>query len=159
MTAPSAPIPETPEHRAALARSIRAATSLDEATLERLLRAFYAAAREDALLGPAFAHVADWEAHIARICAFWSSVALMTGRYHGQPMAAHLPLGLGAEHFARWLDLFEQTARGICTPEGTEHLMARARRIAQSMEIGIEVSRGVLPGTRPARPDAPVSPA
>jgi hypothetical protein len=46
----------------------------------------------------------------------------MTGRYPGNPMAAHLPLGLGPAHFARWLALFEATARAECTAaEGAEH--------------------------------------
>ena len=148
MNIPSAPTPETPQHRAELTQSIRAATGLDEAVLERLVRVFYGAAREDKLLGPVFAHVTDWEAHIRQICAFWSSVALMTGRYHGQPLAAHLPLPLGPEHFARWLVLFGDTARSVCSPEGAEYLIGKAHRIARSLEIGIEVSRGVLPKGR-----------
>ncbi len=157
MPAPSAPIPETPERRAEITQSIRAATGLDEAVLERLVREFYGAAREDALLGPVFARVKDWEAHIAKICTFWSSVALMTGRYHGQPMAAHLPLPLEPAHFTRWLELFEQTARSVCSPAGAEHVMLRARRIAQSLEMGIAVSQGALPasGGRKARGSAP----
>ena len=148
MHAPSAPIPEMPERRAEITQSIRAATGLDEAVLEQLVREFYGAAREDALLGPVFARVEDWEAHIAKICAFWSSVALMTGRYHGQPMAAHLPLPLEPAHFTRWLALFEETARRICSPAGAEHVMLRARRIAQSLQIGIAVSQGALPERR-----------
>lgn len=148
MNIPSAPIPETPQHRAELTQSIRAATGLDEAVLENLVRVFYGAARQDKLLGPVFAHVTDWEAHIRQICAFWSSVALMTGRYHGQPLAAHLPLPLRPEHFARWLDLFGDTARSVCSPEGADYLIDKARRIARSLEIGIDVSRGVLPKRR-----------
>ena len=50
--------------------------------------------------GPDFHHtsayfeerIADWDPHLERMCAFWSSVALMSGVYHGQPMAKHLPL-------------------------------------------------------------------
>ncbi len=139
------PIPETPEHRAALTREITGRTGLDEAAIEWVVRAFYAAARSDPLLGPVFGRVADWEPHIARVCAFWSSVARMTGRYHGDPMAAHLPLGLGPAHFPRWLALFEATARAECTAaEGAEHLIERARRIARSLEMGMAVQRGEL---------------
>lgn len=142
------PIPETPEHRAALTRAITERTGLDEAAIERVVRNFYAAARTDPQIGPVFSRVADWEAHITRICAFWSSVARMTGRYHGNPMAVHLPLGLTPAHFARWLTLFEATARAECTPEGAEHLIERARRIARSLEMGIAVQRGELPPVR-----------
>jgi hemoglobin len=162
MTIPSPPVPEGPERRALLTQEIMAATGLNEPTLERVVRAFYDAAQRDPLLGPKFDHVADWEAHIARITAFWSSVALMSGRYHGQPMAPHLK----PEHFTRWLELFEDTARRLCTPAGAERLIERAHRIAQSLRIGIEVHRGVLPRTtgqakRPrrqssARPKSPI---
>jgi len=92
-----------------------------------------------------FDGVADWEKHIAKITTFWSSVGLLTGRYHGQPLAAHLPLPLEPLHFARWLVLFEQTAREVCTPEGVDYLMEKARRIARSLEMGVAVSRGALP--------------
>ena len=148
MTLPSPPIPETPERRAEITRAITAATGLTEAVLERLVRAFYNAARRDELLGPVFAHVTDWEGHIATISAFWSSVALMTGRYHGQPMAVHLPLELDPPHFARWLELFEENARSICSPKGADHLIDRARRVARSLELGAAVSRGELPKRR-----------
>ena len=144
------PIPENPERRAALTAEITASTGLDEAVLERLLRAFYGAARQDPLLGPVFARVADWEAHIARIVDFWSSVVLMSGRYHGNPMAAHLPLGLESVYFARWLELFGRTARSECSPAGAALLIDRAGRIARSLELGIAVQRGELPPRRVA---------
>lgn len=151
----SNPIPETAERRAALAAEITARTGLDEAVLERVVRAFYGTARQDPLLGPVFARVADWETHIARIVDFWTSVVLMSGRYHGNPMGAHLPLGLKPQHFARWLELFEQTARAECQAEGAALLTDRARRIARSLELGIAVQRGKLPPRRPRPAAAP----
>jgi hemoglobin len=81
------------------------------------------------------------------MCAFWSSVALMTGRYHGTPMAKHLPLPVDAGHFDRWLALFEETAREICPPEAEAHFAERARRIASSLELGIAGSHGVMLGS------------
>ena len=144
-TLSSIPHPETPERRAAISRRISIATGLDDTVLERLVRAFYTAAREDEVLGPLFERVEDWEAHIAKITAFWSSVVLMTGRYHGQPLAAHFPLELRSKHFARWLALFEMTARDVCSPEGAIYLMEKARRIAQNLELGTSVQRGELP--------------
>ena len=102
-------------------------------------------------LGPIFAaRIADWEPHLRRMVAFWSAVALMTGRYHGQPMEKHLPLPVDAQHFDRWLALFEATAAEACPPAAAAHFIERARRIAQSLELGIASSHGVLlpPGGR-----------
>lgn len=98
--------PETPARRAAQTRVLRAAAGRDEAVRD----AFHGAARCDPLLAPAFAGIADWEAHIPRLMQFWCSAALMAGTCHGQPMPAHAHLGLGAAHFARWLALFEESA-------------------------------------------------
>ena len=88
--------------RDAIIADIVARTGIGEAMIERLVHAFYGRARLDPFIGPIFeSKVRDWEPHIARICAFWSSVALMSGRYHGQPMAAHLCLPIDAAHFDR----------------------------------------------------------
>ena len=143
--APSIAFPETPERRAEIARQIQAETGLDEPLLERLVCAFYGTARRDPVIGHLFDDVQDWEAHIARITTFWSSVALMSGRYHGNPMAPHLRLPLEPAHFARWLALFEQTVRDLCSEAGDDLLLEKARRIAQSLQFGVEAKRGVLP--------------
>lgn len=130
-------IPENADRRAQLAAEIGARTGLDEPSIRLFLRRFYGAAREDALLAPAFAHVADWEGHIQNLTNFWCSVALMAGGYHGQPLQAHAPLALRPAHFARWLELFERAARLCFRPEGAEHMLERARRIARSIEMGL----------------------
>jgi hemoglobin len=131
--------------RAAITADIVERTTIDEAMIERLVRAFYARARDDGLLGPVFeSRIADWEPHIARMCAFWSSVALLSGRYHGQPMEKHLPLPVDAQHFDRWLALFEKTACEICPPLAADHFIERARRIAESLELGVAGRNGAL---------------
>jgi len=144
----SIPFPENPEHRAEATRRVEAATGLNRDVLEALVRAFYDRARRDALIGMKFDGVHNWEDHIARITTFWSSVALQTGEYHGQPLPRHVPLGLQGEHFRRWLALFEETAREVCSPAGAALVIEKARRIAQSMEIGMAVARGELPPLR-----------
>ena len=131
--------------RAAVAARIAAETGVDEPMIEVLVRRFYEKVRADALLGPVFeTRIPDWEPHLQRMCAFWSSVALMTGRYHGTPMTRHLPLPVDAEHFDRWLALFEETAREFCPAKAADHFIERARRIAESLEIGIAGSNGAF---------------
>jgi hemoglobin len=135
------------QRRAQLAADIAERTGITEAMIERLVRGFYAKVRTDALLAPIFeARIRDWEPHLAQMCAFSSSVALMSGRYHGTPMVKHLPLPIDAAHFDRWLALFEETAREICSPEAAAHFVERARRIAESLELGIAGGQGVLLG-------------
>jgi hemoglobin len=115
--------------------------------IDRLVRGFYARVRADEMLAPVFdARIRDWEPHLQQMCAFWSSVALMSGRYHGAPMPKHLPLPIDAAHFDRWLELFEATAADICPPEAAEHFVERARRIAASLELGVAGANGALLG-------------
>jgi hemoglobin len=59
-------------------------------------------------------------------------------------MGKHLPLPIDADHFDRWLALFEATAREVCPPEAEAHFVERARRIAASLELGIAGEQGVL---------------
>ena len=118
-------------------------TGLDDVMLGRLVHGFYDRVRRDPLLGPVFAdRITDWRPHLDRMVAFWSSVALMTRRYHGAPMPKHLPLPVEAEHFDRWLDLFRQTAQEVCPPAGAALVIERAERIASSIHMNILAARG-----------------
>ena len=133
--------------RAQITAEIVARTGITEAVIEQLVHGFYAKVRSDPMLAPVFeARITDWEPHLRQMCAFWSSVALMTGRYHGTPMVKHMPLPIDAAHFDRWLALFEVTARELCSPAAAEHLVERARRIAASLEMGVASGQGVMLG-------------
>lgn len=139
---PSCSPPQRP-HNVASARpemtaAIMAETGLDEEVLRDLVHGFYGKVRRDPVLGPIFAaRIVDWGSHLGRMVAFWSSVALMTGRYHGRPVPAHTPLPIDGAHFERWLDLFRATARETCTPAGAAHVIERAERIARSLLIAV----------------------
>ena len=134
--------------RQAATDRIRTETGIDEAVIDRLVETFYARVRDDALIGPIFAErIEDWGPHLAQMKLFWSSVALSTGVYQGRPMPKHLPLPIDATHFDRWLTLFEATTRDLCTPVGADWFMERARRIAESLELGVANANSVLLGS------------
>lgn len=152
---------EMEQRRARMVAEIVARTGIDEPMIERVVRGFYARVRQDPMIGPVFAaRIADWEPHLQRMCAFWSSVALMSGRYHGSPMVKHMPLPVDAAHFDRWLDLFRQTVRELCPPAAQTHFIERAERIAESLEMGVATHHGVMLGVgeryrRPQQGDEP----
>lgn len=130
---------ETPlSARPEITADLMARTGLDETILVHLVHGFYDRVQADPLLAPVFAdHITDWPAHLAKLVDFWSSVALMTGRYHGAPMAKHLPLPVEQAHFDRWLALFRQTAIEVCTPEGAIWVIERAENIAFSIHANL----------------------
>ncbi len=117
---------------------LAAETGLDEAILRELVHRFYDRVRADPELGPIFAaHIGEWGPHLERMVAFWSSVVLMTGRYHGRPVPAHAALRLGWSHFERWLALFRRTAQEVCPPAGAAVIVERAERIAHALHGAI----------------------
>ena len=78
-----------------------------------------------------------------RGCAFWSSVMLMTGRFHGAPMRAHVQIpGIGGPHFQRWLGLWRETAAEVCPPEAAAVFVGKAEMNARSLQMGIAAHRG-----------------
>jgi hemoglobin len=132
-------------HRQSLIAEVTAKTGIDEALIRKLVHRFYQQVREDDLIGPIFnARVKDWDDHFARLCDFWSSVTLMSGRYHGQPMPVHAALPIEPHHFDRWLQLFARTAREVCPPPAAQYFIERAQRIADSLELGIAARRGEI---------------
>jgi hemoglobin len=151
--------PTPASDRDAIIDDILARTGIDEAMIDRLIRSFYGRARIDPLIGPIFeATVHDWEAHFHRMGAFWSSVALMSGRYHGRPMMVHLSLPVDTPHFDRWLEIFAATARDVCPPAAAAHFLERAHRIADSLELGVAFKKGEIRPRR-TRPRSTFPPA
>jgi len=111
--------------------------AIDGALIERVIRAFYVRVRQDPMLGPVFAKAipGDWEPHLQNMFNFWSSVMMMSGRYHGEPVPKHQALaGVTPAHFARWLALFGETARELCQEEVAALFLDRAQMIAGSLK-------------------------
>lgn len=121
-------------------------TGIDETMIKELVHAFYEKIRKDTLLGPIFnERITDWEPHLNRMCDFWSSATLKSGRYNGNPMMKHHPLPIDSRFFDHWLELFEQTALEVCPPKAAEVFKTKSRLIAQSLELGIAIKNGMLP--------------
>jgi hemoglobin len=125
---------------------ITPAEGVTEEMIRELVVTFYDRVLKDPELGPIFHEALSgrWSEHLAIMVDFWSSIALRTARYSGKPQAAHFGLPLTPELFARWLDLFETTAREILTPEVAEFFIVRAQRIAESLQIGLGIGPKAL---------------
>jgi hemoglobin len=141
------------EQRTALRAQIAPGTAVGvtEALIEQVVHTFYGRVRRDPEIGPIFEAAIGhgWDDHLAKLCDFWSSVLLMTGRFKGAPMAAHVRLpDLGPAHFERWLSLWRQTAQELAPAEAAALFIEKAATIAQSLQLGIAASRGELPPLR-----------
>ena len=113
---------------------------VSEDGIRRLVDAFYAKVRIDPELGPVFARAipGDWQPHLNKMYAFWSSVMLNTGRYKGNPVAKHLVVeGITMELFDHWLALFNETCGELFDDRLRAEFDARAAQIAESLKLAL----------------------
>ena len=113
--------------------------ALTEDGIRALVDAFYARVRVDPVLGPVFARAipGDWQPHLEKMYAFWSSVMLTSGRYKGNPMAAHLKHPIKPEFFDRWLGIWHETTREVFAAEEAARFDLRAENIAASLKLAL----------------------
>lgn len=117
-----------------------AADTITEAQIAALIPRFYEDVRADSLIGPVFAGAIDnWPPHLEKLMAFWSSVMLTSGRYKGNPMAAHMKHldTITPPMFDRWLALWAHVTAETLPAAIASELQAKAERIAQSLKLAL----------------------
>jgi hemoglobin len=111
---------------------------LNDDAIAALVSRFYGKARLDPTIGPVFnAAIDDWDAHLHKLCDFWSSVMLTSGRYKGNPMAAHLKQPIEPAFFEKWLALWRETARELFAPELAAPFCHKAENIGESLKLAL----------------------
>jgi hemoglobin len=120
--------------------SIAKLDQISEAAIRQLVDAFYVRVRRDPELAPIFLRAipGDWQPHLNRMYAFWSSVMLTTGRYKGNPVVKHLVIpGIRPQLFERWLALFNETCGELFDDGISEDFRVKAARIAESLMLAL----------------------
>ena len=120
-----------------------AANRLDHVSedgIRQLVDAFYVKVRADPELAPIFARAipGDWQPHLSKMYAFWSSVMLTSGRYKGNPVVKHLVIpDMKPALFERWLALLDATCREQFDDATSEAFRIKAERIAESLKLAL----------------------
>lgn len=113
------------------------------ADIDRLIETFYARVLTDPIIGFFFTDIAriDLQKHLPIISAFWQLQLLGKLGYKGQTFAAHKAIheraALTADHFHRWLYLFEGTLDELFAGPRADTAKQRAKTIARSMLRGL----------------------
>jgi hemoglobin len=108
------------------------------ADCERLVRAFYARALVDPMIGWIFVDVAelDLEEHVPVIASFWETMLLGSRSYGGAAFRPHAELhtrvALRAGHFERWLALWRATVDELFAGDRAELAKAHALRVGRA---------------------------
>jgi hemoglobin len=104
------------------------------AGLMQLLRHFYADVRQHHEIGPIFlAQIHDWPAHLEKIADFWSGATGGPANYSGPMPQRHFSLGLEAQHFEAWLDLWRRDCRIRLKPREAEEMIFLAESIGERL--------------------------
>lgn len=109
--------------------------------VEQLMRAFYAKAIPDPVIGHYFTQVIDMdlEKHIPVIIDFWETVLLGIAKYKSNAIAVHQHLheksAFEEKHFEQWVKLFQSTVDELFEGEKAELAKQRALSIATVMKI------------------------
>lgn len=114
--------------------------------VKQLVNCFYDKVNVDSLLSPVFNDIAqvDWQKHLPVMYNFWGSILLGTASYRGQPFPKHMALPVTAEHFSRWMDLFQETTDENFKGPKAEEAIQRARSVA----IIFQSRMGLLPSAK-----------
>lgn len=143
-------------HRAeitARAEAQMAEMGVDRVFIDRLVESFYGRIQAHPTLGPVFDNrlPGRWPEHLAKMKAFWASVAFKNGAYGGKPVQAHHDVaGITEGLFAEWLALFSQTLRDLQASRQAEAwFMATAERIARGLVTALFHNPALDDPTRP----------
>lgn len=107
----------------------------------KMVNAFHEKVLVDDLLAPLFLKVADVDLsrHLPTQYDFWESALFQVGKYKGDTFGAHLDIHqaqrLEAEHFNRWLELFNETVDELFTGEKATQAKQRALSIATFIRV------------------------
>lgn len=110
----------------------------DRDDCERLVRAFYARALQDPIIGFLFTDVAklDLEAHVPTVTSFWETVLLGARSYTGGAFHPHAALNARARlrpgHFQRWLALWHAAVDEQFAGPVAEQAKRHADRVAMA---------------------------
>jgi hemoglobin len=109
-----------------------------EAAIRSCVKRFYEKGDADPLLGPIFANsIPELAPHLEIVSNFWSHALLGTVRYQGTPFGVHVNLPVEPAHFARWLELFVETAKETMPESLASAAIARAEHMTQCFQSGL----------------------
>lgn len=111
---------------------------LDDVKL--LVDTFYGHVQQDELIGPIFNSKLEghWPEHLEKMYTFWQTILLEEYTYRGRPFPPHAQLPIEAEHFERWLQIFDQTVNDLFEGPVAEEAKSRGRKMAALFQVKLD---------------------
>lgn len=112
--------------------------TLDDVKL--MVNTFYGCVQEDHLIGPIFNTKLEghWPEHLEKMYSFWQTILLDEYTYQGRPFPPHAQLPIEAEHFDRWLQLFDKTVDDLFAGPVAKEAKSRGRKMAALFQVKLD---------------------
>jgi truncated hemoglobin YjbI len=81
-----------------------------------------------------------WKKHTDLLTEFWSMIAQKDTTYEGNPMMAHFNMGLTADMFPMWIEMFYKTIDKFYIEPTGDIFKQRANNIAQNFMRNLGLS-------------------
>lgn len=101
--------------------------------IEQMIRSFYTNLLTNEDIRPVFVNT-DFEKHMPHMITFWSFVLLDEAGYKTNVFDKHVHLPIKQNHFAIWLEHFENTVRSLFEGPKADLAIQRAQLIAYTFE-------------------------
>lgn len=108
--------------------------------VKMLVNTFYGRVQKDELIGPIFNSKLEghWPEHLEKMYTFWQTILLEEYTYRGRPFPPHAQLPIDAEHFERWLQIFDQTVNDLFDGPVAEEAKSRGRKMAALFQVKLD---------------------
>ncbi|RZF58004.1 group III truncated hemoglobin [Sphingobacterium corticibacterium] len=108
--------------------------------IKLMVDTFYGRVQEDDRIGPIFNSKLDgrWPVHLEKMYTFWQTILLDEYTYQGRPFPPHAQLPIEAEHFERWLQLFDKTVNDLFEGAVAEEAKSRGRKMAALFQVKLD---------------------
>lgn len=112
--------------------------TLDDVKL--MVDTFYGRVQEDDRIGPIFNSKLEgrWPIHLEKMYTFWQTILLDEYTYQGRPFPPHAQLPIEAEHFERWLQLFDKTVNDLFEGPVADEAKSRGRKMAALFQVKLD---------------------
>ncbi|TYR35518.1 group III truncated hemoglobin [Sphingobacterium phlebotomi] len=112
--------------------------TLDDIKL--MVDTFYGCVQHDDLIGPIFNAKLEghWPVHLEKMYTFWQTILLDEYTYQGRPFPPHAQLPIEAEHFERWLQLFDKTVNDLFEGPVADEAKSRGRKMAALFQVKLD---------------------
>lgn len=112
-----------------------------EQDIQLMVDTFYQKVNNDIILSYVFNDFSkvDWDNHLPKMYAFWSTLIFGSQSYKGSPFLSHIDLPINKDHFEHWLSLFYETLDELFEGEIADKTKLRATAIAQVFQTKLEL--------------------